>query len=185
MYSISGRKLLVASAAALICSRSAASQTARAELKVGDPAPAFKLPGSDGKTYSLDQFKGKSVVVLAWFPKAFTGGCTKECKAMREQGKLIREYQAAYFTASTDQPGLNKKFAESLDLDYPILSDPDKSVAKEYGVVHGSREVPERWTFYIGKDGLIKAIDKGVQQHTETAGKDVAAKLKELGVEAK
>jgi peroxiredoxin Q/BCP len=183
MRSISGRKLLVAAAAALILPM--ASRTARAEVKVGDPAPAFSLPGSDGKTYSLDQFKGKSAVVLAWFPKAFTGGCTKECKAMREQGKLIREYQAAYFTASTDKPDVNKKFAESLELDYPILSDPDKSVAREYGVVHGSRAVPERWTFYIGKDGLIKEIDKGVQQHTETAGKDIAAKLKELGIEAK
>jgi thioredoxin-dependent peroxiredoxin len=47
---------------------------APAELKVGDPAPAFSLPGSDGKTYSLADFKGKKAVVLAWFPKAFTGG---------------------------------------------------------------------------------------------------------------
>lgn len=44
------------------------------ELKAGDPAPAFSLPGSDGKTYTLDQFKGKQAVVIAWFPKAFTGG---------------------------------------------------------------------------------------------------------------
>jgi peroxiredoxin Q/BCP len=48
--------------------------TARAELKVGDKAPAFHLQGSDGKTYSLEDFKGKSAVVIAWFPKAFTGG---------------------------------------------------------------------------------------------------------------
>jgi peroxiredoxin Q/BCP len=164
---------------------SVSSRVARAEPKVGDPAPAFSLQGSDGKTYSLDQFKGKSVVVLAWFPKAFTGGCTKECKAMRAQGKAIREFQAAYFTASTDTPELNKKFAESLELDYPILSDPQKSTAQAYGVVHEGRPVPERWTFYIGKDGIIKAIDKGVQQRTESAGSDIAAKLKELNVEAK
>jgi thioredoxin-dependent peroxiredoxin len=50
------------------------SGTARAELKVGDKAPPFKLQGSDGKTYSLEDFKGKSAVVVAWFPKAFTGG---------------------------------------------------------------------------------------------------------------
>ena len=48
--------------------------TARAELKVGDKAPPFKLQGSDGKTYSLEDFQGKSAVVIAWFPKAFTGG---------------------------------------------------------------------------------------------------------------
>jgi peroxiredoxin Q/BCP len=154
-------------------------------LKVGDPAPAFSLTGSDGKTYSLDQFKGKSAVVLAWFPKAFTGGCTKECKAFREQGKAIREFKVAHFTASTDTPELNKQFAEKLELDYPILSDPEKGVAKAYGVVHEGRAVPERWTFYIGNDGLVKALDQDVQKHTETAGSDVAAKLKELGVEAK
>ena len=51
-----------------------------AELKVGDEAPNFTMKGSDGKTYSLSDFKGKKAVVLAWYPKAFTGGCTKECK---------------------------------------------------------------------------------------------------------
>lgn len=163
----------------------AVSQSARAEPKVGDPAPAFSLPGSDGKTYSLAQFKGKSAVVLAWFPKAFTGGCTKECTAFRSQGDLIRESKAAYFTASTDAPEVNKKFAESLDLDYPILSDPGKSVARAYGVVHEGRAVPERWTFYIDKEGIVKAIDKDVQKRTETAGRDVASKLKELGLNSK
>ena len=52
----------------------AMSQTAQAELKPGDPAPAFKLPGSDGKTYKLEDFKDKQVIVIAWYPKAFTGG---------------------------------------------------------------------------------------------------------------
>ena len=62
-----------------------------AELKVGADAPDFELKASDGKTYKLSDFKGKQAVVVAWFPKAFTGGCTKECKSMREYGKLIRE----------------------------------------------------------------------------------------------
>jgi peroxiredoxin Q/BCP len=86
----------------------------------------------------------------------------------------------AYFTASTDTPETNKKFAESLGLDYPILSDPDKSVAKQYGVVHEGRAVPERWTFYIDKEGVVRAIDKTVKagQH----GADVAAKLADLGI---
>ena len=109
---------------------------AAAELKVGDPAPAFSLQGSDGKTYTLEQFKGKSAVVIAWFPKAFTGGCTKECKSLRENSKALHDLKVAYFTASVDTPEENKKFAKSLDLDYPILSDPDKSVAKAYGVLN-------------------------------------------------
>jgi peroxiredoxin Q/BCP len=153
---------------------------AAAELKVGDPAPAFSLQGSDGKTYSLEQFKGKSAVVIAWFPKAFTGGCTKECKSLRENSKALHDLKVAYFTASVDSPEENKKFAESLDLDYPILSDPDKSVATAYGVLNPTRGFANRWTYYIDKEGIIKAIDKTV--NAPQAGPDIAAKLKELGL---
>ena len=161
---------------------SAASLCA-AELKAGDEAPSFSLKGSDGKTYSLDDFKGKKSVVVAWFPKAFTGGCTKECQSMREDGKELRKYQVAYFTASVDEPQKNKEFAESLALDYPILSDPDKKVAEEYGVMNPERGVTNRWTFYIGKDGRILYIDKKV--NTAEHGKDIAKKLDELGVAKK
>jgi thioredoxin-dependent peroxiredoxin len=81
-----------------------------------------------------------------------------------------------------DSPEVNKKFAQSLSVDYPILSDPEKRVAKAYGVVHGIRLWPERWTFYIGKDGKILYVDKKIK--TQSAGEDVSKKLKELGVEA-
>ena len=57
-----------------------------AELKPGDPAPDFSMKGTDGKTHTLADYKGKQAVVIAWFPKAFTGGCTKECKSMRADG---------------------------------------------------------------------------------------------------
>ncbi len=68
--------LVALSAAAALLAGSAVIARAQSpdELKPGDPAPAFSLPGSDGKTYTLAQFKGKQIVVLAWFPKAFTGG---------------------------------------------------------------------------------------------------------------
>lgn len=154
------------------------------ELKVGDKAPDFKLAASDGKTYALSDFKDKQAVVIAWFPKAFTGGCTAECKSFRADGAEIRKFDVAYFTASCDpvdgEKG-NKAFAESLGLDYPILSDDTKETATAYGVVNEQRSVPQRWTFYIGKDGKILHIDKQVK--TAQHGKDVAAKLKELGVE--
>ena len=92
-------------------------------------------------------------------------------------------YNVAYFTASCDTPELNKKFARSMDLNYPILSDPDRKVATAYGVVHEGREYPERRTFYIGPEGKILAIDKTVK--TASHGEDIAAKLKELGVKKK
>lgn len=155
------------------------------ELKVGDKAPDFSLQGSDGKTYKLSDFKGKQPVVLAWFPKAFTPGCTKECKSIHEAADKLKPLGVAYFTASVDTPEQNKKFAESLKADYPILSDPEKTTASAYGVVHGNRQVAERWTFYIDKDGVIKEIDKGVQQRTTQAGEDIAEKVTKLGFAAK
>lgn len=152
-------------------------------LAVGDKAPDFKLQGSDGKEYSLSQFAGKQPVVVAWFPKAFTRGCTAECKNMRASGEAIRKFDVAYFTASVDNAEDNTKFAESLDLDFPILSDPSKQTAKAYGVLNPQRGVANRWTFYIGPDGKILAIDKMVKaaQH----GTDIAKKLEELGVKKK
>ena len=84
-------------------------------------APDFSLPGSDGKTYKLSDYRGKQAVVLAWFPKAFTPGCTTECKVMAEHGAALKAFDAAYFTASVDKPEKNKDFAKSVGADYPIL----------------------------------------------------------------
>ena len=79
-----------------------AAPAAAAELKVGDPAPDFTLQASDGKTYKLSDFKGKQAVVIAWFPKAFTQGCTIECKSLAENGDKIRKFDVTYFMASVD-----------------------------------------------------------------------------------
>jgi peroxiredoxin Q/BCP len=153
-------------------------------LKVGDTAPDFTMVGSDGKTYKLSELtKAGKAVVVAWYPRAFTGGCTKECKSFKEQGAKIRDYEVAYFTASNDPAEKNKEFAVSLEADYPILSDPDSSVAKKYGVLNDKGTAAQRWTFYIGADGKILHIDKAVK--TDSHGADVATKLGELGVAKK
>ena len=76
----------------------------------------------------------------------------------------------------------NTDFAKSLKVDYPILSDPGKKVARAYGVVTDKRAVPFRWTFYIGKDGKILKVDRKVKAATD--GETAAATLKALGVEA-
>ena len=85
-----------------------------------------------------------------------------------------------YFAASTDTAQKNKEFAESLGADFPILADPEKTAAGPYGVLMPVVGVAKRWTFYIGKDGRILAIDKDVK--VDTAGADIAARLAELGV---
>ena len=170
-------------AAALLAGASmATAQTT--ELKVGDPAPNFTLKASDGKTYTLADFKGKKAVAVAWFPKAFTSGCTIECKSLAEHGDMIRKYDVAYFMASVDpidgEQG-NKAFAEAHKADFPLLSDPTKETAKAYRVL-SERGFANRWTFYIGKDGRIAYIDKAVKP--ATSAEDMAARLGELGVTA-
>lgn len=146
---------------------------------VGDKAPAFSLKATDGKTYTLAEFQGKSPVILAWFPKADTPGCTKECKSFNANGKALQDLKVAYFTASVDNVQDNFKFAEKFDFKFPILSDPDKSVATAYGVL-GPGGVARRWTFYIDKDGVIREIDKSIK--TDQAAVDAAKKVQALGL---
>ncbi len=84
---------------------------------------------------------------------------------------------------SVDDIKKNTEFAQSLSADYPILADPDKEVAEAYGVLIPAVGLANRWTFYIGKDGKILYVDKGVK--VDTAGRDIATKLGELGVPKK
>ena len=86
------------------------------------------------------------------------------------------------FAASCDDPEMNKKFAEALKLDYPILSDHEKKAAEAFGIL-SPRGTPSRVTFYIGKEGKVLFVDKQVKAGSH--GNDVALKLKELGVATK
>ncbi len=148
-------------------------------LTVGDMAPDFRLPGADGKTYQLSDYRGKQAVVVAWFPMANTYGCTIECKSLAENGDKIRQFDVTYFMASVDPLADNKDFAEQTNADFPLLSDEDKSVAKAWGVL-SMLGVAKRHTFYVGKDGRILKIDTNV--NPETSAEDMVRYLGELGV---
>src|SRR6476660_7076967 len=114
-------------AAMLMMTAAGGAQTPAPELKVGDRAPDFTLQASDGKTYKLSDFKGKQAVVLAWFPKAFTQGCTIECKSLAANGDKIRKFNVSYFMISVDPVEENTKFAASEKADFPMLADPTKA----------------------------------------------------------
>ena len=170
-------------------------------VKVGDMAPDFTLPGTDGKTHKLSDYRGKQAVVIAWFPRAFTQGCTIECKSLADNGDKIKQYDVAYFMASTDTIEDNTKFAkatsvtlqgrggaaatvvEKKEADFPLLSDPNKEVAAKYGVLMANGQVANRWTFYIDKSGKVVAIDTAVRP--ATSAEDMIAKLAELKVAKK
>lgn len=146
------------------------------ELEVGDKAPDFNLPSTHGGTYRL----GDKPVVLAWFPKAYTRGCTIECKSLAENGHLIEAFDVDYFMVSCDSVEDNKGFAAEHDAEFPMLSDPTKEVAKAFGVLNPDWGVPNRHTFYIGADGTILAIDRKV--NPATSAEDIAATLAELNI---
>ena len=78
---------------------------AHAEPKVGDVAPEFSLPGTDGKTHKLSELRDKQVVVVAWFPKAKTKGCTAECKSLKADGAKLREFRAGFTWAFPHKSG--------------------------------------------------------------------------------
>jgi thioredoxin-dependent peroxiredoxin len=166
-------------AVGLVAALSIGASAQGTELKVGDPAPNFKLQASDGKTYQLSDYKGKQAVVIAWFPKAFTQGCTIECKSLAANGDKIRKFDVTYFMASVDPLEQNTKFAAEHKADFPLLSDPSKDTAKAYGVL-ASAGFASRWTFYIDKDGKVAYIDKAVMP--ATSAEDMIKKLGELKV---
>jgi peroxiredoxin Q/BCP len=182
------RTLLTAS---LVFGLATAAMAQTVDLKVGDQAPNFKLQATDGKTYQLSDFKGKQAVVVAWFPAAFTRGCTIECKSLAENGDKIKRYDVSYFMASVDPIEKNKEFAKATtvklgdtevskkEADFPLLSDPTKETAKAYGVLN-ERGTASRWTFYIDKTGKISYIEKTVKP--DTSAEDMIAKLSELKV---
>ncbi len=137
--------------------------------KVGDPAPDFTLQASDGKTYKLSDFKGKQAVVLYFYPRDDTPGCTAEACSFRDLRALFNEHGAEILGVSTDSIKSHKKFRDKYHLTFPLLADPDHQVADRYGVWQRKKFMGResmgvvRTTFVIDKDGKIKAVFPNVK----------------------
>jgi peroxiredoxin Q/BCP len=147
-------------------------------LEVGANAADFSLQASDGNTYTLSQFIGEKPVVIAFFPKAFTGGCTIQCKALRDSAQEIQSFDVAYFMASVDTLETNTAFALEHQAGFPILADPSKEMSTAYGVMN-AMGVNNRWTYYIDATGAIVKIDK--ETSPATAGELLTQTMEELG----
>jgi peroxiredoxin len=135
----------------------------------GDVAPNFSLSATNGKTEKLADYRGKKTVVLAFFPKAFTGGCTKEMSNLRDVHPQIADASAQVFGVSADNLETQKKFAESLTLPFPLLADPEMAAAKAYGVANEEKGFANRVTFVIGKDGKVTSVIEGKDAIDPTA----------------
>jgi thioredoxin-dependent peroxiredoxin len=132
-------------------------------LKEGDKAPAFSLPDSTGKTISLKDFKGKKLV-LYFYPKDMTPGCTAEACSFRDNIDEIRAKQAEVVGVSADPVKLHQKFTEKFELNFPLLSDESKEMLKEYGIwkqksFMGKKYMGiERTTIIIDEKGVVVKI---------------------------
>jgi peroxiredoxin len=130
-------------------------------VKVGDKAADFTLVDTDKKTRTLKEFRGKNVV-LAFFPGAFTGVCTKEMCTFRDSMSRFNELDAQVLGISVDSPFANKAFATQNNLQFPLLSDYSRTVLKAYGIVHqgfGGLEgysAAKRSVFVIDKSGVMR-----------------------------
>lgn len=131
-------------------------------LKVGDMAPDFTLPATTGGKVTLSDFRGKQTVVLAFFPAAFTGGCTKEMQTYQLGADKFNGSGAAVFGISEDNTPSQREFAKQLGLAFPLLSDfATRKVAQEYGVLNPQVGVANRVTFVIDKNGRIDYMEAG------------------------
>lgn len=132
-------------------------------LKIGDKAPDFQLFDTDRKLRSLNEFAG-SKVVLALFPGAFTGVCTKEMCTFRDSMSKLNDLNAKVVGISVDAPFANKAFASQNDLQFPLLSDYERTAATSYGGVHvdfaglKGYSAAKRSVFVLDEKGMVKYI---------------------------
>ena len=134
------------------------------QLKVGDMAPDFTLPSTTGKNVTLSEFRGKKNVVLAFYPAAFTGGCTKEMTAYGQSLDKFETNDTQVFGISTDNTPSQKVFADQVKATFPMLSDfARREVTKSYGVLMPDRGIANRATFVVDKEGRIQHIEEGTQ----------------------
>jgi peroxiredoxin Q/BCP len=129
-------------------------------LNVGDKAPDFEVRDDRDKTFHLSDLKGKTVV-LYFYPKADTPGCTKESCEFRDTAKQYAKKNAAIVGVSPDEPSAQAKFKSKYELTFPLLADADHAIAEAYGVwkeksMYGKKYMGvERTTYVIDPDGTI------------------------------
>jgi peroxiredoxin Q/BCP len=128
-------------------------------MRIGDKAPDFYLEDDTGVSRRLTDFLADGPVVLYFYPAAMTPGCTKESCHFRDMAADFKAAGAQRIGISADKVDKQREFSTKHDFDFPLLSDPDKSVAKAYGVRRGPSIIPnKRATFVIGTDGTVKEI---------------------------
>ena len=126
-------------------------------LKEGQAAPDFSLPSDDGRTVNLADYKGKQTVVLYFYPRDETPGCTKEACSFRDSLADFKKANIEVLGVSVDSVESHQEFRRKQNLNFTLLSDKDKKVSKAYGVLNLLR-FSRRVTFIIDREGVIRKI---------------------------
>lgn len=140
------------------------------QLKVNDPAPLFESIADDGQRFLLSDLIGKENIVLYFYPKDFTLGCTKEACSFRDNWNKVLSLGAIVVGVSSDDPETHANFRKEHSLPFILLSDQNRSIRKLYGA--DSRLIPPRTTFVIDKGGKIRNVfssQLNISKHVEEA----------------
>jgi len=147
--------------------------------KAGDAAPSFEGKDQNGKTVSLADFAGKKNVLLYFYPKDFTGGCTKEACGFRDRMADLQKDNVQVIGVSFDTSDSHQKFIAKYSLNFELLADTDGKIADAYGVRMAGKDIAKRVSFLIGEDGkILHVTDSGNPETHFTEMKDAIAGLK-------
>jgi peroxiredoxin Q/BCP len=135
-------------------------------IKSGDRAPDFTLPDRTGRSVRLSDYRGKQAVVLYFYPKDDTPGCTKEACAFRDQYEVFRDAGAEVIGISSDSAESHSKFAEKYKLPFVLVADRGGAVRKQYGVPATLGLLPGRVTFVIDREGIVRHVFNSQLQAT-------------------
>jgi thioredoxin-dependent peroxiredoxin len=170
-------RIFLSTVAGLITSISVGAQESQQQPEVGKPAPGFNLTTGDGSQVSLKDYRGKWVV-LYFYPKDFTSGCTMEARNFQRDLAKYDEADAVILGVSVDTAQSHKDFCAKEGLNFKLLADPDGKVSTEYGSVmdYKGSKVAARNTFVINPKGEIAKVYTGVKpaEHSEQVLKDLA-----------
>lgn len=139
------------------------SRTQHSPLKVGDKAPDFTLPATNSRMIKLSDFAGKKNVVVAFFPAAFTQGCTTELTAFTKDNGKFTDANTEIVAVSTDFIATLNHWAKELDAQFPIASDHARQVTKAYGILDEKNGIALRTTFVVDMSGKIEDIHEDRQ----------------------
>jgi peroxiredoxin Q/BCP len=171
--------IAIALVSGLVASMSAFAAPASAMPKVGDKAPLVEGKDQNGKDWKLSDEIGKKIVLLYFYPKDETPGCTTEACGFRDSIDSLKEKNVEVIGVSFDSGESHIKFITKHNLNFPLLADTDGKIADTYGVRMAGRSMAKRVSFLIGLDGKIAHVTDSPNAETHlTEMKEAAAKLK-------